>query len=130
MKSILIVINDSHLRDRFSEILSQAGYRVTAAESSEYAMELVTKVSPPDLVLMAIVLPNLDGLQTASRLRALLGSDSGPIVLLGTVPPIGIDEKPLASLVNDYLNIDVDSGELLACVTKHIGMPAADIDGL
>jgi CheY-like chemotaxis protein len=118
MKLILIVISASDSRDRFSDILSQAGYQVVAAESGERALELATSVHP-DLVLMAIVMPKLDGLQTASRLRALLGSKSGPIVLLGTVPPIAIDEQPLASLVDDYLNLDVGSDELLACVARH-----------
>jgi CheY-like chemotaxis protein len=118
MKSILIVISSSELRDRFSDILSQAGYHVITAASGEGALELATSVHP-DLVLMAIVMPKLDGLQTASRLRALVGAKSGAIVLLGTVPPIGIDEQPLASLVDDYLNLDVGSEELLACVARH-----------
>jgi len=118
MKSILIVISSSELRDRFSDILSQAGYHVITAASGEGALELATSVDP-DLVLMAIVMPKLDGLQTASRLRALVGAKSRPIVLLGTVPPIGLDEQPLASLVDDYLNLNVGSEELLACVARH-----------
>jgi CheY-like chemotaxis protein len=121
MKSILIVISAPDLRARFSGILSQAGYRIIAAESGESAIELAKSVNP-DLVLMAIVMPNLDGLQTASRLRAVL-SLPVPIILLGTVTPIGIDEKPLASLVNGYLNLDVSSEQLLTCVANHLGTP-------
>lgn len=120
MKSILIVISGSELRHRFSDILSQAGYHVITAESGEGALELATSIRP-DLVLMAIVMPKLDGLQTASRLRALVGAKSGPIVLLGTVPPLGIDQEPLASLVDDYLNLEIGSDELLACVARHAG---------
>ncbi|MGI8837646.1 MAG: response regulator [Pyrinomonadaceae bacterium] len=122
MKSILIAISALDARRRFSDILSNAGYHVLAAESGESAIELAKSVNP-DLVLMAIVMPTLDGLQTASRLRAVL-SFPVPIVLLGTVTPIGIDEKPLASLVNDYLNLDVSSEQLLACVAKHLGTPS------
>jgi CheY-like chemotaxis protein len=118
MKSILIVINAPDVRGRFSDILSKAGYHVITAESAESAIEIAAAVQL-DLVLMAIVMPKLDGLQTASRLRALSSSTCGPIVLLGTVPPIGIDEKPLASLVDDYLNLDVGADELLACVAKY-----------
>ncbi|MFN2516927.1 MAG: response regulator [Pyrinomonadaceae bacterium] len=121
MKSILIAISAPDLRARFSDILSQAGYRVIAAESGESAIELAKSVNP-DLVLMAIVMPTLDGLQTASRLRAVL-SFPIPIVLLGTITPIGIDEKPLASLVDGYLNLDVSSEQLLACVANHLGAP-------
>lgn len=120
MKPILIVISAADVRSRFSDILSQAGYHVVAAESGESAIELAASVRPA-LVLMAIVMSQLDGLQTAFRLRTLLGPRSVPIVLLGTVTPIGIDEQPLASLVSGYLNLDVSSDELLACVTKHAG---------
>jgi twitching motility two-component system response regulator PilH len=120
MKSILIAISAPDVRRHFSDIVSQAGYHVITAESGESAIEIAAAVQL-DLVLMAIVMPKLDGLQTASRLRALSNPKSVPIVLLGTVPPIGIDEKPLASLVDDYLNLDVGADELRACVAKYAG---------
>lgn len=120
MKSILIVISAPDLLARFSEVLSKAGYHVITAESGECAIELAGSTNP-DLALIAIVMRELDGLQTASRLNSLLGTRSCPIVLLGIVAPLGITEEPLASLVDDYLNLEVPSDELLACVTRHIG---------
>jgi CheY-like chemotaxis protein len=124
MKSILIAISAADARSRFSDILSNAGHHVIAADSGESAIELARTIHP-DLALIAIVMPQLDGLQTASRLRALLGPRSAPIILLGTVTPIGIDEKPLASLVNGYLNLDVSPDELLSCVARHIESSSA-----
>jgi len=123
MKSILIVISAPDVRDRFSDVLSQAGYHVATAESGESAIELARSFQP-DLVLMAIVMPKLDGLQTASRLRALLGLTSVRIIMLGTVAPIGIDDEPLASLVDGYLSLDASPDEALACVAKHSGTPS------
>lgn len=118
MKSILIAMSPSDALNRFSDTLSKAGYRVITAQSGEEATEMASSVYP-DLFLIAIVMPGLDGLQTASRLREILGEQSGRIILLGNVTPIGIDEKPLASLVDGYLNLDVSSHELLACVARH-----------
>jgi hypothetical protein len=43
-----------------------------------------------------------------------------PIILLGSITPIGIDEEPLASLVNGYLDIQVSSDDLLATVRSHV----------
>lgn len=120
MKSILIVTSAPTLRDRFSQILSSAGYHVIEVESGEAAIEAASSVHI-DLVLMAIVMPKLNGLQTASRLRALSNPNTLRIVVLGTIPPIGIDENPLASLIDDYLNLDVGADELLACVARHVG---------
>jgi CheY-like chemotaxis protein len=119
MKSILIAMSPSDALSRFSETLSKAGYQVITAHSGEEAIELAASVYP-DLFLIAIVMPTLDGLQTASRLRKIFGAQSGRIILLGNVTPIGIDEKPLASLVDGYLDLDVSSQELLACVAKHM----------
>jgi len=121
MKSILIAISAPEVRERFSDILSNAGYQVIGADSGERAIELAKTITP-DLVLIAIVMRELDGLQTASRLRSLLRTRCCRIVLLGIVPPIGISEKPLASLVDDYLDIDAQADELLACVTRHVGI--------
>src|SRR4051812_1784003 len=120
MKSILIAISAPDARRRFSDILSNAGYHVLAAESGESAIELAATV-PLDLALISIVMPQLDGLQTAARIRALPDSRSSPVILLGTVPPLGINEEPLASLVDDYLSLNASSDELLTCVAKHAG---------
>lgn len=120
MKTILIVVAAPETRRQFSDVLSQAGYHVITAETGENALELATSV-PPDLVLMAIVMPDLNGLQTAASLRSLPGAESARIVLLGSFAPLGLHEEPLASLVNDYLNVDVSPDQLLACVKKHVG---------
>jgi CheY-like chemotaxis protein len=119
MKSILIV-GCTHERSwQLSETLSQAGYNVVTAESGESAIELVASAQP-DLVLMAIVMGELNGLQTAARLRSRFGAQSAPIILLGSVAPLGINQEPLASMVEGYLNVNVSSDELLACVVKHV----------
>jgi len=78
MKSILIVNSALDALDRFSDILSNAGYQVIGVESGESAIELAPTINP-DLMFIAIVMPDLDGLQTASRLRSILGVRSYPI---------------------------------------------------
>jgi CheY-like chemotaxis protein len=117
MKSILIIVRDD-MRTRFSDIVSDAGYRAITANSVDDALHLATSTSP-DLVLLAIVMPELNGLQTAARMRSLPGSKDIPIVLLGSVPPLGIEEEPLASMVNGYLGWDAPAEELVACLTKY-----------
>lgn len=120
MKSILIVVHSQETRHQISEILSEAGYHVIAAETGEQALDLATSV-PPGLVLISIVMPDLNGLQTAARLRSQPGAESIRIVLLGSIAPLGLHEEPLSFLVNGYLDVDVSPDELLACVKTHIG---------
>lgn len=120
MPSILVVAA-TESRRRLVEILFRAGYVVAEANSGESALKTVSSVLP-DLILMAIVMPDTNGLEVAATLRRNLNSETPPIILLGSIPPIGINDEPLASLVSGYLNIDASSGELLAMVQSKLTM--------
>lgn len=117
MKSILILVRED-MRTRLSEIVSDAGYRAIRANSADDVLALATSTAP-DLVLMAIVMPEVNGLQTAARMRSLPGSKDIPIVLLGSVPPLGIEEEPLASLVSGYIGCDAPPEEFVTCIAKY-----------
>jgi CheY-like chemotaxis protein len=118
MPSILVVAA-TESRSRLVSILREAGYAVEEADSEESALEIAS-AAPTALILMTIVMPDNNGLEVAARLRRHLNSKSPPIILLGTITPIGIDEEPLASMVSGYLDIDVSSAELLAAVESHV----------
>jgi len=105
------------MRQRFVDILSRTDYDVVEAESGETAIDLALSLLP-EVVLMAILLPHLNGLETAARLRTLCKLQQLSIILLGSVPPIGLDHEPLASLIDGYLSIDASPDELLECLSK------------
>jgi len=100
MSSILVVAA-TESRSRLVNILRQADYVVFEADSGESALSTARAVSP-NLILMAIVLPDINGLEVAARLRHHLNPELPPVILLGSITPIGIDEEPLVSLVNGY----------------------------
>jgi len=118
MPRILVVAADES-RSRLAGILRKAGYTVVEANSAEDAVETACSIYP-QLILMAIVMPDSNGLEVAASLRQYLDSKLPPIILLGTITPIGIDEEPLASLVSGYLDIDASSDDLLAAVQSHL----------
>jgi len=115
----ILVVAPTEIRRRLVNILRQAGYAVAEADSAQSALKSARSLSP-ELILMAIVMPDSNGLEVAANLRQHLTSELPPILLLGTITPIGIDEEPLASLVSGYLNIDVSSDDLLAAVQSHV----------
>jgi CheY-like chemotaxis protein len=117
--SPILVVAATESRSRLVNILRKAGYAVEEADSEESAFEIAS-AGLPALILMTIVMPDNNGLEVAARLRRHLNSKSPPIILLGTITPIGIDEEPLASMVSGYLDIDVSSAELLAAVESHV----------
>lgn len=119
MPSILVAAAPKSRR-RLVDILIQAGYSVAEADSGESALITVGFVRP-DLILMAIVMPDTNGLEFAAKLRRNLNSEAPPIILLGSITPIGINDEPLASLISGYLDIDVSPDDLLMTVRSTLG---------
>ena len=68
MASVLIVDDEDQLRTLMRETLKEAGYRVTEARDGAEAL-LQYRTAPADLVIMDILMPNQDGLETTVTLR-------------------------------------------------------------
>src|SRR5512133_3868226 len=67
---VLVVDDEKLIRWSVAERLQRGGYEVLSAESGEQALELVA-TTPPDLMLLAVRLPGIDGVQTLQRALAL-----------------------------------------------------------
>src|SRR5437660_8554555 len=76
--SILVIDDDHRMRRLLRVNLEQAGYRVTTAEDGPAALDLA-ELEPPDLILLDIMMPGMDGFTCLARLREF--SDV-PIILL------------------------------------------------
>lgn len=75
---ILLIDDDALLRDSLSFSLEQSGYRVSLAATAEEGLDIARRDSP-DLVLLDIALPGMDGLQALHRFNALTDA---PIIFL------------------------------------------------
>ena len=117
--SRILVVAPTEPRRRFVDILRNAGYVVTEADGGESAIKIACSVLPR-LILMAIVMDEGNGLEIAAKLRRMPDFSSVPIILLGSVTPIGMNDEPLISLVNGYLDIDVSAKELLLTVENQL----------
>ncbi len=76
--TILIVEDESRLGDILEEYLKREGYRTERAKDGERALEL-WRAARPDMILLDLMLPLLDGLEVARRVRA---ESSVPIIML------------------------------------------------
>ena len=122
LTSCILVVATGQLRHRLVTVLRQAGYSVAEANSGESALT-IARSALPKLVLIAIVMPDGNGLELAAKLRRSANGESPPsIILLGSVTPVGMNEEPLVSLVSGYLNIDVSPNDLLVVVRSHLGI--------
>lgn len=119
--SNILVVAPTRSRRRIITILRQAGYLVAEADSGQNAL-LKARAGSLELILMSIVMPDLNGLEVAARLRRHLKKRLPPIILLGYITPVGIDEEPLSSLVDGYMDLNVSSVDLLATVRSHVAL--------
>ena len=81
MERVLIVDDDPDIQRLVSYNLMQAGFEVAAAETGRKALEAVQK-HPPDLIILDLMLPDVDGMEVCRTLRQRENSRQIPIVML------------------------------------------------
>jgi two-component system phosphate regulon response regulator PhoB len=80
-ENILIVEDEEDILELVSYNLSREGYQATGASSGEEALRLA-KLAPPDLVLLDLMLPGIDGLEVCRQLKNNERTKSVPVVML------------------------------------------------
>jgi CheY-like chemotaxis protein len=101
----LILLVEDHEQNimTVSDYLSMKGYQVTVARNGLEALDRVTETKP-DLILMDVQMPKMDGLEATRRLRSDPNLASIPIVALTALAMPGDRERCLAAGANDYLS--------------------------
>lgn len=97
--------------------LEAKGYRLIVAENGQEAIALA-QTEKPDLILMDIQMPVLDGLSAIRQLRQDPAFQTLPIIALTALAMAGDQEKCLKAGANDYLSKPVRLRELVECIQK------------
>jgi len=117
MKKILIAEDNPASREFLLELLGAQGYQVTAAEDGESAVKKA-KEEPPDLLLLDIQMPGIDGYEVLRRLRADPRTASLRIVACTAYAMFGDEEKALAAGFNGYITKPIRAAALRAQIEK------------
>ena len=97
--TILLVEDDSALRQLYKMTLELRGYDVEIAADGVTALNLVEQADPPHVVVLDIGLPRLSGLTVAAELASTARTSNIPIVIVtGRVEPF--NEKPFAAVLH------------------------------
>jgi len=102
MKKILVIEDDKFLRELVSRKLVKEGYDVAEAVDGEKGVESVRKENP-DLVLLDLILPGIDGFEVLSRIKSDPTLSQIPVIILSNLGQKDDIEKGLEMGAADYL---------------------------
>jgi len=122
MKRILVVEDNAELAKLLELILRRANYEVNVANDGFDALRQF-EVQQPDLVLLDIMLPNLDGYEVADRIRHELHSDV-PVVMLSSLDSYLDMERSRQVGATDHIAKPFDKDVLLQVIEKYTGAAA------
>jgi two-component system cell cycle response regulator DivK len=115
---VLVVEDNERNMKLFRDVLSAKGFTALEATTGAQAVELARE-HVPELVLMDIRLPDLDGVEALRRLRSDERTASIPVVALTAQAMEGDRERFLAAGFDDYLSKPVNVAELVDAVRRH-----------
>ena len=130
-QQLLMIEDDTRLASMVGEYLRQSGYGFTHAATGTAGLEAL-QASPPDLVILDLMLPDMDGLEVCRRIRSLQGPAAQVPVLMLTAKGDPMDRIIGLELgADDYLPKPFEPRELLARIRAILrrrtdgGTPAA-----
>ena len=118
MKKILVVEDVDFNRDLVVQLLEDR-YQVIEAVNGQEGVE-IAKQERPNLILMDLSLPVMDGWEATRRLKANDDLRSIPVIALTAHAMKGDEEKALDAGCEDYVVKPLDEDELLSKIKKHL----------
>jgi len=119
-KKILLVDDSTTMIMMERVALSSGGYQLFAARDGEEALE-TARDQRPDLILLDVVMPKMDGFEVCRRLRAEGPTRNIPIIIVSTRGEEGNIEKGFDSGCTDYVLKPLNGVELLTRVRSLLG---------
>ena len=118
-KSILLVEDNPHNRKIFSGMLAHAGFRVVEAEDGLAALTKAES-EKPDLILMDLSIPGLDGWEVTRRLKAAQASKQIPIIALTAHAMRGDEERAIQAGCDGYLAKPISPKKVVEEVKRYL----------
>jgi len=116
---ILVVEDSEDNREILRYILRASGYGVLEAMNGEQAVE-ICRSKHPDLILMDLSMPVLDGYGAVEQIRQLHELDEVPIIAISAHATIDYRSKALSNGFNDYLTKPIDFAQLETLLHRYL----------
>jgi DNA-binding response OmpR family regulator len=113
---ILIVDDDQDTRDFLATFFEQSNYQVNSAGNGGEALQLA-KSAQPDVILLDIVMPDMDGYQVCRKLKEDITTKYIPVVLITVLRKPEDEIKGFEAGAHDYISKPYNKAELIARIT-------------
>ena len=120
---ILIVDDEPLNRELLEVMLAAEGYLLMSAGSGEAALEIVARRSP-DLILLDVMMPGMDGYQVVARIKANPATKGIPVILLTALDDRSSRAHGLSAGAEDFLTKPVNRADLYARVRSLLHLQA------
>jgi len=118
MAKILVVDDAAFLRVRISKMLAGNGYQIIEAENGARAVD-VYKTDKPDLVLMDITMPEMDGLSALKEIRAF--DPKAKVIMLTALGQESVVLEAIKSGARDFVVKPFEQERVMGAVGKLLG---------
>ncbi|WP_332702826.1 response regulator, partial [Devosia sp.] len=113
-KKVLVVDDDVRNIFALTSVLERNKMEVASAENGRTAIELLKKSADTDIVLMDIMMPEMDGIETMRQIRKIKKFEALPMIALTAKAMKGDREKCIEAGASDYVSKPVDTDQLLS----------------
>src|SRR5882762_8356905 len=108
---ILIVDDERRNRQELEALLGPEGFELLIAASGDDALAIVAQ-HPPDLILLDVMMPGMDGYEVAGRIKSTLATKNIPIIMVTALDDRDARMLGLSAGAEDFLSKPVDRAEL------------------
>jgi len=117
---ILVIEDHEENRRLLRDLLTSFGYELTEAVTGEDGL-VAAEANPPDLILMDIQLPGIDGYEVTRRIKANPALRHIPVIAVTSYALSGDDVKALEAGCDAYVTKPFDPAELLEKIRGYLG---------
>ena len=119
-KSILVIEDNEQNIYMITYLLEHAGFEVLQARDGRAGIQLAREQNP-DLIVLDIQLPEMDGYEIARKLREHSSLGAVPIVAVTSYAMVGDKERVLEAGYTGYLEKPIDTNTFVGSITSYIG---------
>lgn len=127
LKTILIVEDDTELREALKTALTYEKFNVLTADNGETGLGMALD-KHPDLILLDVIMPRMDGLETLKRLREDIWGKKAPVIIMTVLDDLEKIAEVVSAGGDEYvIKSDVTLGTLVGKIKARL---AREIEGL